>query len=113
MSLTIGIHTNGGCNATGTASNSGTSFEVDALETAINDLPGAQTIYVDLFHPMRIAEEGTLFRPYQLLPPALAATPTGGVLSLYVGAYGIPSGTILNRAMTVDAPSGEVAIFGN
>jgi V8-like Glu-specific endopeptidase len=113
MNLAIGIHTNGGCNSAGTTSNSGTSFEVDALENAINDAPGTQTIYLDLLHPMRVAEDGTLFRPYQLLPAALAATPTGGILSMYEGFYGVARGTILNRAMTLQAPAGPVLIIAN
>jgi len=113
MNLAIGIHTSGGCDNTATSFNVGTSFEVDELENAINDFPGNDTIYADHLHPLRVAEEGTLFRPFATLPPAIAATPNGGIVSMYVGFYGLTSGTVLNRPMTLQAPAGGVVILGN
>jgi len=113
MNLTYGIHTNGGCGPDPSTSNVGTSFEVNALETAINNFPGPNTRYADALHPLRVAEEGTLFRPYASLGAALAATPNNGVCSIYVGVYALASGTILNRPMTLQAPVGGVFILGN
>ena len=40
--FTVGIHTNGGCNSNGTGANSGTSFEVNALENAIDNHPASK-----------------------------------------------------------------------
>lgn len=113
MNLCIGIHTNGGCQADESGTNAGTSLEVDALENAINNFPGNNTRYADQLHPLRVAEEGTLFRPFASLAAAIAATPTGGIVSLYVGFYGLTSGTLLTRAMTLTAPAGGVLIVGN
>jgi hypothetical protein len=93
--------------------NAGTSFEVDGLENAINDLPGTETIYVDQSHPLRVAEEGTLFRPFATLQPAIDATPNNGICSMYIGFYGLASGTILTRPMTLQAPAGGVVVVGN
>ncbi len=62
-SFTVGIHTNAGCAANGTGANSGTSFEVNALETAIDNHPGSSTIYTDL-DPLR------RHRERHHLPPA-------------------------------------------
>jgi hypothetical protein len=113
MNLTFGVHTNGGCNSDGTGSNVGTSFEVDALENAIDNFPGTMTKYADQLHPLRVAEEGTLFRPFSNIGPAIAATPNNGIVSMYVGFYSLPSGTTLNRPMTFQAPAGGVVILGN
>ena len=56
----IGIHTNAGCNRAGTGSNNGISFEHDPLETALQDLPGLNTVYVDTVQPPG-SEDGTIF----------------------------------------------------
>jgi hypothetical protein len=113
MNLAFGIHTTGGCDNTAGSSNTGTSFEVNALEDAINDAPGSLTTYADQLHPLRVAENGTLFRPFATLAPAIAATPTTGIVSMYIGVYALPSGTTLDRAMTLQAPAGGVFILGN
>lgn len=113
MNLTYGIHTNGGCTSDDATSNVGTSFEVNALEMVINNFPGPNTRYVDALHPLRVAEEGTLFRPYATLAPAIAATPNGGIVSMFVGVYALTSGTVLDRSMTLQAPAGGVFILGN
>jgi len=113
MNLAFGIHTTGGCDNNANSSNTGTSFEVDALEMAINNSPGSNTRYADALHPLRVAEEGTLFRPYASLVSAINATPNNGVCSIYIGVYGVPSGTTFTRAMTLQAPAGGVFILGN
>lgn len=111
--LAIGIHTNGGCNSDDSGANSGTSFEVDALENAINGFPGLGTRYADAYHPLLVSEEGTLFRPYSTLQPAVDNTPDNGVCSIFIGVYALPSGTRLRRPMRLLAPSGGVFILGN
>jgi len=50
----MGIHTNGGCDTAGNGQNSGTSFELDALENAINAVPGPNTVYVDAGHTINV-----------------------------------------------------------
>jgi V8-like Glu-specific endopeptidase len=113
MNLTYGIHTDGGCTSDLSTSNVGTSFEVNALETAINNFPGPNTRYADWLHPLRVQEDGTLFRPFASLGSAINATPNNGVCSMYVGVYSLPAGTRLNRPMTLQAPIGGVVILGN
>jgi hypothetical protein len=44
---------------------------------------------------------------------AINATPDNGVCSIYVGVYGISSGTTFARPMTLQAPIGGVVILGN
>ena len=112
MNLAIGIHTNGGCDNTATSVNGGTSFEVDALENAINDLPGTTrstpTIYTRCASPrkarssdLRDAAAGHRSHPHRWHRLDV------------LGFYGLTSGTVLNRAMTLQAPSGGVVILGN
>ena len=105
----IGIHTNGGCTDT-TGTNAGTSFELDALETAINTAPGAGTIYVDSGHTLVIEQQGTLVRPIWTIGGGISTVTTGGRISVYPGSYPIPAGTTLSKAMTIEAPVGTVTI---
>jgi V8-like Glu-specific endopeptidase len=106
----IGIHTNGGCAGAGT-SNSGTSFELDALENAIAAVPGANCRYLDLVKAPGGAENGTVFQPHDTLTEAINAVPNGGTLSAVTGSYG-GAGTTLTKPMTIRAPVGNV-ILGN
>jgi trimeric autotransporter adhesin len=109
--FTIGIHTTGGCTSTG-GSNSGTSFGHDALETALQNFWGPNTVYVDTaVYPNTSAAQrnGTIFRPHATLVNGIIATPTGGNLVLMPNTYtGVP---VFNRAMTIRAPAGAVTVF--
>lgn len=102
----IGIHTNGGCLENG-GENTGTSFELDALENAIAAVPGPNCRYLD---PVKVpggAEDGTVFRPHDTLVEAVNAVPAGGNLSIIAGAYS-PAGVPFTKAMTISAPVGTV-----
>jgi V8-like Glu-specific endopeptidase len=106
--LTAGIHTNGGCNATGGGSNLGTSFEDDALETALRNYNGGPNVrYVDKGHP-NVIENGTVFRPFDRVIEGVNAVPTGGTVSIVAGSYG--EAITISRAMTLTATVGLVTI---
>jgi Trypsin-like peptidase domain len=110
QNVVIGIHTNAGCSSNGTGSNSGTSFEVDALELAMNDNPGTGTEYVDNTHPTTTVESGSLFRPWDTIAEGMNAVITGRTISFFKGTYPITPGTTITRAMTFVAPTGAVII---
>ena len=59
-SLALGIHTNAGCDNPIQAGqgNSGTSFEVDALENALRNYINTNARFVDINHPLRVSESG-------------------------------------------------------
>ncbi len=71
---TVGIHTNGGCTATG-GNNAGTSFEHNPLETALENFPGANTVFTDL-QRWGASENGTVFHPYDTLGESVGAVPS-------------------------------------
>ncbi len=112
--LTIGIHTNAGCTSGG-GSNSGTSFEHTALETALENFPGANTVFVDRGHPLPVLEDGTIFRPFDTMPEGIALVPNGGILSIVEGTYPASEGNTFligddGRSMWLRAPVGDVVI---
>ncbi|MCI0366650.1 MAG: trypsin-like serine protease [Phycisphaerales bacterium] len=84
----IGIHTHGGCTSGGGGSNSGTSFEHNGLETALQSFPGANTRYLDLAtYPNAPSPDGTVFQPFHNLAAAAASVPSGGQISIVEGSY--------------------------
>jgi hypothetical protein len=106
----IGIHTNAGCTDTG-GSNSGTSFEHNPLETALDDFPGANTVYVDNFggwDDIVTTENGTIFRPYDMVIEGRDNVPVNGVVSIVAGTY--TETLTISKAMTLVAPVGVVTI---
>lgn len=105
-SVTIGIHTNAGCNPPGQG-NTGTSFEHNNLENAIQNFPGSNTRYADVGHPA--SENGTVFRPYDTFAEAVNAVPSGGVVSIVKGTYTNEAG-LYTKQMMVEAPVGSVLI---
>jgi hypothetical protein len=112
--LTIGIHTNAGCTSSG-GSNSGTSFEHTALETALEGFPGFGAVYVDRGHALPVDDNGTIFRPYNTIPEAIADVPNGGIISIVEGIYPASEGNTFligddGRAMWLRAPVGSVLI---
>ena len=108
--VTIGIATAAGCTATG-GSNNGTGFENDGLETAIRDFTGTNVRFVDVSHPVAV-ENGTVFRPYNTVAEAVAAVPTGGIVSIVAGTYSAAAGNTITitKSMTLEAPVGSVYI---
>ncbi len=112
--LTIGIHTNGGCDTSG-GGNSGTSFEVDQLETFLSTWVGTNARFVDVNHPLRVAESGTPYRPYSSVLLGITNVVSGGVVSIVQGNYTAAAGNTFlagtgNKAMTLVAPCGTVTI---
>jgi len=112
----IGIHTNGGCQSDGTGSNSGTSFENNGLETALQNFPGANTRYVDVVaYPNSPTENGTIFQPFSTFPAAVTSVPSGGRVSLVEGSYTRAGGNIGTfgadgKSFSILAPVGTVTI---
>lgn len=107
---TVGIHTNAGCAGDGSGANSGTSFEVDALETAIQNFPGSPTRYVDSVAPYPTGgESGFIFNPFNTVGEGVAAVPAGGRVSIVAGTYTEGAQTI-NKAVTLEAPVGSAVI---
>lgn len=109
--FSVGIHAYGGCNANNTGVNSGTSFELDALENALAAVPGANCRYLDTVRAPGGVEAGTVFYPHDTLAEAVTATPIGGRISVVTGSYSA-AGTTLTKPMTINAPVGAVT-FGN
>jgi V8-like Glu-specific endopeptidase len=109
--FTVGIHTAGGCSSGGGA-NKGTSFELDTLENAIAAIPGANARYLDAVKAPGGAEDGTVFQPHDTLAEAVAATPSGGILTIVSGTYfGASNRGFFNKPMRLTAPVGT-AILG-
>lgn len=114
----IGIHTNGGCGANSvggvTGANSGTSFEVTALQDAINRFPtGLDNIrHVDAdpgtftFDP----ETGHVFAPFHTLQEGIDSAPSGGWVSLVAGNYYVSTSRTIDKSVVLVAPAGLVVI---
>lgn len=104
-----GIHTNGGCNTSGTpGSNSGTSFEADDTETSIVNSTPSTFKYVDENHPTAFAATGTVFRPYKTVNAAITAVAAGTTLGIAEGSY--TETIITSKNLTITAPVGLVII---
>jgi V8-like Glu-specific endopeptidase len=104
--FTIGIHTNGGCTATG-GNNAGTGFGVLALQQAIQHFPGPDRWYVDKvsispFHT------GFVMEPFQTIAAAISAAGSGHTVSVVAGHYNEPM--TINKNVILEAPVGTVVI---
>ena len=108
--FTVGIHTAGGCTSSGGANN-GTSFELNALENAIDAVPGANCRYLDRVKAPSGTEDGGVFQPFDTVAEAVNAVPAGGIISVVTGSYSA-AGVTINKSMTLRAPVGAVT-FGN
>jgi V8-like Glu-specific endopeptidase len=116
--VAIGVHTGGydPC-VYPTLGNYGTSFENDAFETAIHDFwtweLGPAYVYLDVGHP-EVAEDGSVLRPYDTMPEAVAAVPSGGVISVVTGTYPAATNTLTagedGKAIDFHVPVGGVVI---
>ncbi|RLC16147.1 MAG: hypothetical protein DRH93_18955 [Deltaproteobacteria bacterium] len=76
------------------------------LETALDDFPGSNTVYVDRGMPALVTENGTVFRPYNTVVEGVSAVPNNGRLSLVEGYYNDEIFTI-DRPMFLVAPDGQ------
>lgn len=110
--FTIGIHTNGGCTAE--SGNSGTSFEHDPLETALQNFRyGTGIVYVDQGFPNSMlpdgvtTRDGTVFRPFLTIAQAIN-TSGARTVSVVAGSYNEPM--TISKALTLTAPAGTVTI---
>lgn len=115
--FTIGIHTNAGCSSDGSGANSGTSFEVNALENAIAGFPGPNTVYVDNIsnHPRGVFQFGTLFQPANTVAQAVGFVNSGGRISIVAGNYSAADGNVFTagadgKSFFIEAPVGDVTI---
>jgi hypothetical protein len=103
--LTIGIHTNGGCDDDD--GNIGTSFEHNLLEAALQNFLGPNTVYVDGV-TFNDGHNGTIFRPLHTVREGRDAAADGGILSIVPGRYN--ERLTFNRQLTIRAPIGGVTI---
>lgn len=116
--LCIAIHTNAGCsNPLNANGNSGTSFEHDPLEIDLRRYVRSNDSarFVDVNHPLRVAEEGTVYRPYSTVTLGITNVPNGGTVSIVTGSYTQAAGNVFtagtgNKPMTLVAPVGSVTI---
>lgn len=105
--FTVGIHTNAGCNAIGTGANNGTSFDINALESAIDNHPGSSTIYADTTR-YGATENGSIFHPHDTFAEAVTTVAAGGTISIVRGSYSDTG--LFTKAVFVVAPVGSVLI---
>jgi V8-like Glu-specific endopeptidase len=104
--FTVGIHTNAGCTSTG-GDNAGTSFEHNPLENALENFPGANTVFVDKVR-FGATENGTVFHPYDTVTEAVTSAVSGGRISIVRSSYN--ETMTINKAVTLEAPVGTVII---
>jgi V8-like Glu-specific endopeptidase len=104
--FTIGIHTNGGCTASG-GNNAGTGFGVLALQQAIQHFPGPNRWYVDKVS-ISPFKTGFVMEPFQTIAAAITAAGSGHTVSIVTGHYNEPM--TINKSITLEAPVGTVVI---
>lgn len=108
--FTIGIHTNGGCTATGGA-NSGTAFANTQLANALQNFHGTGTIHVDQVQFPGETENGTVFQPFNTVEEGLLTVNTVVQrVSIVAGTYNESFDS--NKAVTLIAPAGAVTLRG-
>ena len=110
--LTLGIHTNAGCNPP-SSGNTGTGFEHNNLETAIQNFLGSNTIYVDEDHLDNVAEDGTVFRPFDTFAQGVTAAAAAAgtpLLAVVEGTYTPTAPLIITDPMVIVAPVGSVVV---
>lgn len=108
----IGIHTNAGCGADAmggvTGANRGTSFEVTALQTAIQQFPVTGTRHVDGGRVSTASEMGHVFTPFDRISEGIADAPSGARVSIVGGLYIEP--IVISKNVVLVAPVGLVVI---
>ncbi len=107
--LAVAIHTHGTFDAACTTGhNTGTTFTHTALAAAINNFPGASVRYVDEGYPPWTTEDGTVFRPFNLVAEGINTVAAGGIVSIVTGDYNEPM--TINKNVILEAPVGTVLI---
>lgn len=107
--LAVAIHTHGnGDAACNTDFNGGTAFTHVALAAAINNFPDANVRYVDEGYPPWTTEDGTVFRPFNLVAEGINTVAAGGIVSIVTGDYNEP--LTINKNVILEAPVGTVII---
>jgi len=110
---TLGIHTNAGCNPPDNG-NTGTGFEHDNLENAIQTFLGSNVVYADS-GDLVAPEDGTVFRPFDTVAEAISAVLDNGIVSIVTGSYTAAAGNTFTagedgKRMTFSVPVGSVTI---
>lgn len=108
VGVTIGIHTTGGCDPPLGAGNSGTSFEHDPLENALQTALGANVVYVDRALVVSPVEDGSIFQPFHTVTEGIAAVADGGTVAVVAGSYNDRG--VFNTPAIIIAPVGTVTI---
>jgi V8-like Glu-specific endopeptidase len=112
----IGVHTHAGCDPPTGNGNQGTSFENDALESALQNFFGTYVRYVDAYHPIASAlENGTVLRPYDTVSEAVAVASSGNHIRIVNGTYSSAADSSLllgadGKSLLLLAPVGSVTI---
>jgi V8-like Glu-specific endopeptidase len=109
----LGHHVLGEC-AGPLGSNRGTPLSNTAYETAIWDVPGANTVYADILS-MSSSENGSPTEPYDTVTEAVSAAFPGSIICIIKGSYlAIDGNTFVagtgGKAMILYAPVGTVTI---
>jgi len=95
-------------------SNKATSFANSALENVLQTFLGPVVEHVDAGHPSW-SEGGNVFHPHDTVSAAVAAAPSGALISIVAGNYPAAAGNTFTagadgRSMTLRAPVGLVRI---
>lgn len=114
--VAVGIHTTGRCLIDWflDEGNAGTSFEVDALESALRRSFGSSAIFVDGQQDAGSISDGSVFAPHRSLEDAISSAPANAMLVVLGGTYKASEGNavVLRNPMAVISVSGQ-AIIGN
>jgi hypothetical protein len=114
---TFGIHTAGGCDDfLNGYNNHGTHLHRGALEAALQNFLGPNTIYVD-WADVGLPSNGSVYEPLHTVSSAVGAVPDGGIIALVPGSYPRAAGNTFiagadGKAMTFRSPAGT-AVIGN
>jgi hypothetical protein len=111
----FGIHTSGGCDDFFDGyNNHGTHLHHGALEAALQNFPGPNTIYVD-WADVGLPATGRVYEPLHSVGSAVAAVADGGTVALVDGFYPRAAGNTFvagadGKAMTFVSPVGSSVI---
>ncbi len=107
--IAVAIHTHGTSIADCTTGhNGGTAFTNLGLANAVNAFPGTMVRYVDAGYPAWTTEDGTVFRPFNLLAEGITSITSGGIVSVVAGHYNEP--LTIDKGVFLEAPVGTVVI---
>jgi len=110
--VSIGIHTDAGCQDSDNSGNKGTSFNNEELVKFINSNYINSEIFIDQVHPIvRTRQDGnesdgTLLKPYISISEALNKDYTDKILNIIAGSYN-------EQNLLIDQPTKINALFGS